>query len=116
MDAKGRPIEDPDVLERVRALAIPPAWRDVWISPSPGARLQATGVDAAGRKQYLYHPRYRAERERAKFERLLLFVAAPALIVPELYTDLVGLALLVGVVARQYGRVRAARERAVAAR
>lgn len=63
-------------LERIAALAIPPAWRDVWISPSPRARLQATGVDAAGRKQYLYHDTYRAAQERAKFERLLEFAGS----------------------------------------
>ena len=73
MDARGREVTDEAELERIRALAIPPAWEDVWISPSPGAKLQATGVDAAGRTQYLYHPRFRAMRERAKFDRLLHF-------------------------------------------
>jgi DNA topoisomerase-1 len=71
VDARERPITDEEQLERIQALAIPPAWTDVWISPSPGARLQATGVDSAGRKQYLYHPSFRAAREREKFERLL---------------------------------------------
>ncbi|HXG76673.1 MAG TPA: hypothetical protein VNJ53_08900 [Gaiellaceae bacterium] len=80
VDARGREIRDEEALERIRALAIPPAWQDVWISPGPRARLQATGVDAAGRKQYLYHPAYRAEREREKFDRLLRFAAGlPAL-------------------------------------
>jgi DNA topoisomerase-1 len=80
VDARGRGIDDDEQLERIRRLAIPPAWADVWISPSPGARLQATGVDSAGRKQYLYHPSYRAAREREKFERLLTFAKAlPAL-------------------------------------
>jgi DNA topoisomerase-1 len=73
VDARDRPITDEGELERIRALAIPPAWTDVWISPSPGARLQATGIDSAGRKQYRYHDAYRAARERAKFERLLEF-------------------------------------------
>jgi DNA topoisomerase I len=73
VDARDRPIVDAEQLERIDALAIPPAWRDVWISPSPRARLQATGIDAAGRKQYLYHESYRAAQERAKFERLLEF-------------------------------------------
>jgi DNA topoisomerase-1 len=72
-DARGDRITDQVELERIRALAIPPAWQDVWISPSAGARLQATGIDAAGRKQYRYHERFRAEREREKFERLLDF-------------------------------------------
>ena len=73
VDARGAPIEDERALARVAALRIPPAWRDVWISPNPRARLQATGVDAAGRRQYLYHPEYRAAQERAKFERLVRF-------------------------------------------
>ena len=73
VDSRGRPIEDEASLERIRALAIPPAWTDVWISPSPGAGLQATGVDTAGRTQYLYSERRRAARERAKFDRLLHF-------------------------------------------
>jgi DNA topoisomerase-1 len=80
LDARGREVADADALDRIRSLAIPPAWRDVWISPSPRAKLQATGIDAAGRKQYLYHSSYRAAREREKFERLLAFAdALPAL-------------------------------------
>ncbi len=75
VDSRGRPITDEEALERVRGLVIPPAWTDVWISPHAGAKLQATGVDSAGRRQYLYHPRYRAAREREKFERLLHFAA-----------------------------------------
>ena len=71
---------DEEQLERIRALAIPPAWTDVWISPSPRARLQATGLDSAGRRQYRYHASYRAAQEREKFERLLHFAASlPAL-------------------------------------
>jgi DNA topoisomerase-1 len=76
VDSRGRSIEDEAALERLRALVIPPAWEDVWISPNPGAKLQATGVDAAGRRQYLYHPDFRAAQERAKFERLLHFATA----------------------------------------
>jgi DNA topoisomerase-1 len=75
VDARGNPIEDEDELERIRGLAIPPAWTEVWISPNAGAKLQATGVDAAGRRQYLYHADFRASQERAKFERLLHFAA-----------------------------------------
>jgi DNA topoisomerase-1 len=75
-DARGVEITDEDQLERIDALAIPPAWTDVWISPNPQARLQATGIDAAGRKQYRYHASYRAAQERAKFERLLDFAKA----------------------------------------
>ena len=72
-DGKGREITDADKLERIDKLRIPPAWRDVWISPHPGAKLQATGVDAAGRKQYLYHPDFRAAREVEKFSKLVRF-------------------------------------------
>jgi DNA topoisomerase-1 len=70
---EGRPIRDPEVIARIRAIVIPPAWTDVWISPWPNGHLQATGRDARGRKQYRYHPRYRARREGAKFERLIAF-------------------------------------------
>jgi DNA topoisomerase-1 len=73
VDAKGRPITDPAKLERIESLRIPPAWTDVWISPRPGAKLQATGVDAAGRRQYLYHPAYRAQQEQAKYDKLIRF-------------------------------------------
>src|SRR6266536_3733803 len=72
-DARGDPITDEERLERIAALVIPPAWKDVWISPSPTAKLQATGIDAAGRKQYLYHPNFRAQQDEAKFERLIRF-------------------------------------------
>src|SRR5436190_10669561 len=73
IDADGRRITDEEKLERIRALAIPPAWKDVWISPSPRTKLQATGIDAAGRKQYLYHPAYRAKQEQAKYDKLIRF-------------------------------------------
>jgi DNA topoisomerase-1 len=73
LDARGNRITDEEKLERIRGLVIPPAWRDVWISPSPTAKLQATGVDAAGRRQYLYHADFRAQQEQAKFERLIRF-------------------------------------------
>ena len=72
-DARGREITDEEKLERVRALAIPPAWTDVWISASARSKLQATGVDAAGRKQYLYHPHFRARQEQAKYDKLIRF-------------------------------------------
>src|SRR2546423_8979513 len=72
-DARGNPIEDGEKLERIRALVIPPAWQDVWISPSGSAKLQATGVDAAGRRQYLYHSDFREQQEQAKFDRLIRF-------------------------------------------
>ena len=73
VDVLGNAITDTEKLERIRALVIPPAWTDVWISPNPNAKLQATGVDAAGRRQYLYHANYRAQQEQAKFDRLIRF-------------------------------------------
>ncbi len=73
LDERGRRIEQADVLERIRELAVPPAWEDVWLCSDPLGHLQATGVDAAGRRQYLYHPRWRERRDREKFERMLSF-------------------------------------------
>src|SRR3954471_21178940 len=73
VDAAGRLITDEAKLERIRSLAIPPAWKDVWIAPTPRSKLQATGIDAAGRKQYLYHPNYRARQEQAKYDKLIRF-------------------------------------------
>ncbi|MGZ4196868.1 MAG: DNA topoisomerase IB [Solirubrobacteraceae bacterium] len=73
VDADGSPIEDEQIIERVRALAIPPAWKDVWICPDAMGHLQATGIDAAGRKQYLYHSKWREHRDRAKFAKMLDF-------------------------------------------
>ena len=72
-DAQGKRITDREQLERIESLVIPPAWKDVWISPHPRAKLQATGVDAAGRRQYLYHPAFRAQQEQAKYDRLIRF-------------------------------------------
>jgi len=65
----GTAVRDPETLERVRALAVPPAWRDVWICPWPHGHLQAVGTDEAGRTQYLYHEAWRARRDREKFAR-----------------------------------------------
>ena len=73
MDATGSRVGDPYVLRRIRDLAIPPAWRDVWICPHPNGHLQAVGVDEAGRKQYLYHPQWRARRDQEKFDRMVEF-------------------------------------------
>ncbi len=72
-DASGRPLRDPEELLRIKALAIPPAWGEVWICPDPLGHLQATGVDAAGRRQYLYHPRWRELRDREKFDHMVDF-------------------------------------------
>ena len=73
VDSRGKKITDPEKVARIEALVIPPAWRDVWISPRPKAKLQATGLDRAGRRQYLYHPEFRAQQEQAKFDRLVSF-------------------------------------------
>jgi DNA topoisomerase I len=73
LDASGRPVRDRATLERVRSLAIPPAWEDVWICPDPNGHLQAVGTDDAGRRQYLYHERWRSRRDRQKFDRMLAF-------------------------------------------
>jgi DNA topoisomerase-1 len=73
LDRHGDRIDDPAVLERIEALAIPPAWKDVRIAARPNAKLQATGVDKAGRRQYLYHPDFRAQQEQAKYDRLIRF-------------------------------------------
>jgi DNA topoisomerase I len=73
LDARGKQIRDAVVLERIEQLAIPPAWKDVWIAAGPRAKLQATGYDKAGRKQYLYNPSYRAAQEEAKYDSLIRF-------------------------------------------
>jgi DNA topoisomerase-1 len=73
LDRNGRRIGDEEHVVRIESLAIPPAWTDVWISSRPYAKLQATGYDKAGRKQYLYHPNYRAAQEEAKYDSLICF-------------------------------------------
>jgi DNA topoisomerase I len=74
--AKHRKIRDPKTLSRIRALAIPPAWNDVWICANPNGHLQATGHDARGRKQYRYHPRWREIRDQDKYANLIDFAHA----------------------------------------
>jgi DNA topoisomerase-1 len=69
----GSQVEDPETLERIAELAIPPAWTEVWICPDAHGHIQATGYDDAGRKQYLYHLSWREHRDRQKFERMLEF-------------------------------------------
>jgi DNA topoisomerase-1 len=71
--ATGRTIHDEDELARIRSIAIPPAWTEVWICPSEDGHIQATGRDARGRRQYRYHARFRARRDRGKFDRLIRF-------------------------------------------
>jgi DNA topoisomerase-1 len=76
VDAQGRPVRDRATLARIRSLAIPPAYTDVWICPDPRGHIQATGRDARGRKQYRYHPKWRAVRDETKFERMVAFSEA----------------------------------------
>lgn len=71
LDQHGKRISDPKSINRIRQIVIPPAWTDVWICPSPHGHIQATGRDTKGRKQYRYHPKYRAARDETKFERIL---------------------------------------------
>jgi DNA topoisomerase-1 len=70
-DADGRTVTDPELRARIETLAIPPAWTDVWIAPYPNGHIQATGVDGAGRRQYVYHPTWREQKDRIKFDRAL---------------------------------------------
>jgi DNA topoisomerase-1 len=79
-DPEGRRVDDGDTLARIARLAIPPAWTDVWICPSPRGHLQATGRDARGRKQYRYHTRWRQVRDETKYDRMIAFgEALPAI-------------------------------------
>jgi DNA topoisomerase-1 len=71
--ADGTEVRDPAELERIRKLVIPPAWKEIWICPNPSGHLQVTARDARGRKQYRYHPRYRAIRDETKFGRMIAF-------------------------------------------
>ena len=72
-DADGKPVKDAKTLERIRRLAIPPAWAEVWISPKANGHIQAVGRDARGRKQYRYHADWRAARDESKYGRLVAF-------------------------------------------
>ena len=72
-DENGERIADIETLDRIRELAIPPAWRDVWICPYPNGHIQAVGVDAAGRKQYRYHQKWRERRDQIKFDKMIEF-------------------------------------------
>src|SRR6476659_4791949 len=76
LDVDGRRVTEPSVVERIRELAIPPAWEDVWICPYPMGHIQATGIDAAGRKQYRYHDKWRERRDQQKFDEMIDFARA----------------------------------------
>jgi DNA topoisomerase-1 len=71
VDEAGVTVADPDLRTRIEHLGIPPAWTDVWIAPYPNGHVQATGVDAAGRRQYIYHPTWREQKDRLKFDRAM---------------------------------------------
>jgi DNA topoisomerase IB len=75
-EANGETIVDREVIERIRELAIPPAWKDVWICPHANGHIQATGIDARGRKQYRYHDAWREARDREKYEEMETFAKA----------------------------------------
>jgi DNA topoisomerase I len=75
-DIAGDPVDDEEALERIRELAIPPAWKDVWICVDPLGHIQATGIDAAGRKQYLYHARWQRRAAQRKFETTREFASS----------------------------------------
>jgi DNA topoisomerase IB len=76
LDTDGTRITDAETLRRIEELVLPPAWTDVWICPHPRGHIQATGTDAAGRRQYRYHDDWRRDRDRAKHEKMLEFAAA----------------------------------------
>ena len=80
VDASGKPVRDRETLARIKSLAIPPAWTDVWICPNPNGHLQATGRDARKRKQSRYHPKWREVRDENKYERMAIFASVLPLI------------------------------------
>ena len=88
IDSAGKVIRDPGELQRIKSLAIPPAWREVWICPIRNGHLQATGRDAKGRKQHRYHPRWREVRDENKYGRILAFAKALPLIRQRVESDL----------------------------
>lgn len=88
--SNGRVIRDAKTLQRIRALVLPPAWEDVWICTDARGHLQATGRDAAGRKQYRYHPDWRTERDSTKYHRMLAFADALPSIRKRTRRDLMG--------------------------
>lgn len=71
VNGQREPVDDPEILARIEALVIPPAWKNVWICPHPNGHIQAVGTDAAGRRQYLYHQQWQLERAEEKYDRVL---------------------------------------------
>ena len=90
LDEDGDRISDKETVQRISELVIPPAWKDVWICPYPMGHIQATGIDAAGRKQYLYHQRWRERRDQAKFDEMVKFAHALPTLRRRLARDLKG--------------------------
>jgi DNA topoisomerase-1 len=88
LDRAGTVVRDDETLARINRLAIPPAWKEVWICPSSNGHLQATGRDARNRKQYRYHPRWREQRDQTKFERMISFAEALPVIRRRVQRDL----------------------------
>ncbi|MCW2966287.1 MAG: topoisomerase, partial [Solirubrobacteraceae bacterium] len=76
LDADGERVDEAEVLTRIDELVIPPAWQEVWICPYPGGHIQATGVDQRGRKQYLYHQKWRERQDQKKFDEMIEFARA----------------------------------------
>lgn len=112
-DPRGRIVSDGKTLARIRALVLPPAWTDVWIATDPRAHLQATGHDAAGRKQYRYHADWRAERDSTKYHSMLAFAEVLPAIRTRTRRDMIGpaacrsrvLATVVELLSRTYIRI-----------
>ena len=88
IDNDGNRITDPEVLTRISELVIPPAWEDVWICPYPMGHIQATGIDARGRKQYRYHDRWRQRRDQQQFDSMVSFARALPLMRKRVQRDL----------------------------
>jgi DNA topoisomerase I len=88
VDHSGNPVREAEVLARIRELAIPPAWKDVWICPYPNGHLQAVGTDAAGRRQYLYHQQWRQRRDQEKFDHMMDFARRLPVLREKLSADL----------------------------
>src|SRR6059058_3141198 len=89
----GERVDEPEVLQRIAELVIPPAWQEVWICPYPGGHIQATGVDDRGRKQYLYHRRWRERQDQKKFDDMVVFARALPALRERVAADLEGEAL-----------------------
>src|SRR2546421_7309297 len=88
LDTRGKELRNSAHLSRIKSLAIPPAWEDVWICPAANGHLQATGRDARGRKQHRYHPRWREVRDDAKYNRMTAFGKALPQIRNQVHRDL----------------------------